>query len=155
MEFRGYRPEEFEFACSLREIKDEEAIEKYRERFLAVGQWRDHYLDYVIDVDGQAIGELQVRHCDKTMPHGAVEIGIGLAAQFQGKGYGTSAIIAITTALFQQGYHRLAGDTDRENLAMQRAFEKAGWSYEGTRYALFVEDGIPHDYLMYSRTKFH
>lgn len=154
VKFRGYRPEEFDFACSLRDLPDTEAIEKFRERFIAVGNWRDHYLDYVIDVDGQAIGELQVRHCDKTMPDGALEFGMGLAPQFQGKGYGTRAIIAITEMMFSQGYHRIAGDTDRNNVAMQQAFEKAGWRFEGTRYALFVEDGTPLDYLMYSRTIF-
>ncbi len=154
MEFRSYRPEEFEFACALRNLTDPEKIESYRERFAMVGQWRDHYLDYVIDVDGRAVGEVQVRHCDKTMPEGALEFGIELAPEYFGKGFGTEAIIAITEMMFAQGYHRIAGDTDRENVAMQRAFEKAGWRFEGTRYGLFFEDGKPHDYLMYSKTIF-
>ncbi len=154
MEFRSYREDEFDFACSLRFLTSVEEKETHRERFAAVGQWRDHYLDYVIDVDGQAIGEVQIRRCDKTMPPGVLAFGIELSPEFQGKGYGTQAINLITELMFSQGNHRISGDTDVSNIAMQKAFEKAGWVHEGTMYALFVEDGVPHDYLTYSQTSF-
>ena len=154
MEFRSYREEEFDFACSLRSLTSAEEKETHRDRFATVGQWRDHYLDYVIDVDGQAIGEVQIRRCDKTMPPGVLAFGIELSPEFQGKGYGTQAINLITELMFSQGNHRISGDTDVSNIAMQKAFEKAGWVHEGTMYALFVEDGVPHDYLTYSKTNF-
>lgn len=154
MEFRAYQENEFEFACALRGIVDEQKKLDHRERFSAVGQWRDHYLDYVIDVDGQAIGEVQIRHCDKTMPPGVLHFGLEIAPEFHGKGFGTEATTKITELMFSQGFHRISGDTDVENIAMQKVFQKAGWVHEGTIYALFVQDGVPHDYLTYSRTTF-
>lgn len=155
MEFRAYQESEFEFACGLRGLTDPAKIEEFRPRFEAVGQWRDHYLDYVIDIDGVPVGQVQLRHCDRTMPDGVLEFGIEIAPEYQGKGFGTQAILKITELMFEQGYHRIAGSTDRENIAMQRAFEKAGWKFEGVLEALFLEGAIPHDYLSYSRTKFH
>ena len=152
MLFRAYLKSEFDFACALRGLVQESERLEYRERFEAVGSWRDHYLDYVIDVDGQPIGQVQLRHCDKTMPSGVLEFGIELAPEFQGLGYGTRAIEEITKLMFSQGYHRIAGSTDRANIGMQRAFEKAGWIFEGVMHSLFVEDGVAHDYLSYSCT---
>jgi len=35
---------------------------------------------------------------------------------------------------------------------MRRAFEKAGWSFEGTMKNLFLEDGVGHDYLSFAKT---
>jgi RimJ/RimL family protein N-acetyltransferase len=154
MEFRAYRDDEFEFACSLRSITDEAKKLKHRERFEAVGEWRDHYLDYVIAVDGQAIGEVQIRRCEKTMPPGVLAFGIEISPEFQGKGYGTQATKLIAELMFAQGCHRISGDTDVSNIAMQQAFEKAGWVHEGTMYALFIEDGAPRDYLTFSKTNF-
>jgi RimJ/RimL family protein N-acetyltransferase len=154
MEFRAYRELEFDFACALRNITDEVEKRAHRERFGAVGSWRDHYLDYAIDVAGEVIGEIQVRHCDRTMPPGVLEVGLEIAPHHQGKGFGTQALTQVAELMFRQGHHRISGDTDVANIAMQRAFEKAGWRHEGTTYALFVEDGQPHDYLTYSHTKF-
>jgi RimJ/RimL family protein N-acetyltransferase len=37
---------------------------------------------------------------------------------------------------------------------MRRAFEKAGWKFEGILKALFVEDGVPHDYYSFAITRF-
>jgi RimJ/RimL family protein N-acetyltransferase len=37
---------------------------------------------------------------------------------------------------------------------MRRAFEKAGWKFEGILKALFVEDEVPHDYYSFAITRF-
>jgi hypothetical protein len=37
---------------------------------------------------------------------------------------------------------------------MRKAFEKAGWKFEGVLRALFIEDQVPQDYYSYSITKF-
>ena len=39
-------------------------------------------------------------------------------------------------------------------LQCAEAFEKAGWKFEGVLRALFIEDGVPHDYYSYAITKF-
>ena len=41
-----------------------------------------------------------------------------------------------------------------DNYAMRRAFENAGWKFEGVLRALFIEDGVPQNYYSYSITKF-
>ena len=154
MEFRSYQESEFEFACSLRGISSEQELAEYLPRFQAVGQWNDHYLDFVIDVDGTAIGEVQLRYCDKTMPDGVLEFGIEIAPKYQGLGHGTHATNKIAHLMFNQGFHRISGSTDVANIAMQRVFVKSGWTLEGTLHGLFLTDGVPCDYLSYSCTKF-
>jgi len=47
---------------------------------------------------------------------------------------------------------RLEGSTDAANVAMRRAFEKAGWSFEGTMKNLFLENSVGHDYLSFAKT---
>jgi RimJ/RimL family protein N-acetyltransferase len=72
----------------------------------------------------------------------------------RGKGIGTQALIAATKYSFDNGAHRIQGSTEENNHAMRRAFEKAGWRYEGVLKALFLENGIPQDYHSYAITKF-
>jgi RimJ/RimL family protein N-acetyltransferase len=35
---------------------------------------------------------------------------------------------------------------------MQKAFEKAGWEYEGRLKKLFMHDGVAEDYLSFAKT---
>jgi RimJ/RimL family protein N-acetyltransferase len=81
-------------------------------------------------------------------------MGIELAEEARGKGIGTQALIAGAEYAFANGAHRIEGSTDEQNIAMRRAFEKAGWNFEGVLKALFIEDGLPHDYYSYAITKF-
>jgi len=46
----------------------------------------------------------------------------------------------------------LEGSTSDENIAMQRAFEKAGWEFEGRLKKLFMQDGVAIDYLSFAKT---
>lgn len=152
---RAFRPDEFEIALRIKDISGEEAIEKYRARFELTGQWADHYLDCAIDIDGVAVGEAQARHCRFSMPPGTGEIGLSLLQEHQGKGIGTLALGALKERLFGENYHRLSGSTDVTNIAMQRAFEKAAWRFEGISRHLMPEgEDIPHDYRVYAITKF-
>lgn len=154
MEFRGYESSEFEFACNLRGLVSQEQKHEYRQRFDASGDWDGHYLDYVIDVQGIAIGEVQLRHCPKTMPPKVLEFGIEISPKFHSLGYGTQATISITELMFAQGFHRISGSTSTDNIAMRRVFEKSGWIHEGVLHALFLNNGRPVDYASYSKTKF-
>jgi RimJ/RimL family protein N-acetyltransferase len=152
---RPYRLEEFDRACEIREIGDDAARrERFFKRFKNLGQWDDHYLQLAIDLDGTLIGDFQLRKCDSTRPDGALEMGIELASEERGKGYGTLALVEGAKYAFAHGAHRIEGSTDQENAAMRRTFEKAGWKFEGVLRALFIEDGVPHDYYSYSVTKF-
>jgi RimJ/RimL family protein N-acetyltransferase len=152
---RPYRLEEFERACEIRKLDlDSERRERFYNRFKNLGQWDEHYLQLAIDLDGDLIGDFQLRKCDATRPDGALEMGIEIADEMQGRGFGTLALIEGARYAFAEGAHRIEGSTAEDNHAMRKAFEKAGWKFEGVLRALFIEDGAPQDYYSYSITKF-
>jgi RimJ/RimL family protein N-acetyltransferase len=151
---RPYRLEEFERACEIRKLEELERKERFFKRFHNLGQWDDHYLQLAIDLDGELVGDFQLRKCDLTRPDGALEMGIEIAEELHGKGLGTLALIEGARYAFAQGAHRIEGSTAENNYAMRRAFEKAGWKFEGVLRALFIEDGVPQDYYSYAITKF-
>lgn len=147
--------DEFDRACEIRNLgNDSERRERFFNRFQNLGRWDDHYLQLAIDLDGELIGDFQLRKCDFTRPDGALEMGIEIAEELRGKGFGTQALIAGAQYAFADGAHRIEGSTAEDNHGMRRAFEKAGWKFEGVLRALFIEDGIPQNYYSYSITKF-
>jgi RimJ/RimL family protein N-acetyltransferase len=81
-------------------------------------------------------------------------MGLEIAAESRGKGIGTQALVAGTEYAFANGAHRIQGSTEEGNTAMRKAFDKAGWKFEGVQKALFLEAGLPIDYYSYAITKF-
>jgi RimJ/RimL family protein N-acetyltransferase len=81
-------------------------------------------------------------------------MGIEITPELRGKGFGTRALELVAEYAFINGAHRVEGSTDESNMAMRRAFEKAGWKFEGILKSLFVEDEVPHDYYSFAITKF-
>ena len=154
LSLRTYRAEEFDRACSIRNLESETSRERFKKGFSASGSWGDHYLHLAIDLDGELVGDAQLRKCDATRPQGAWEMGLEFAPEHRGKGLGTAALGLIAEYAFDNGAHRVEGSTDAENMAMRRAFEKAGWNFEGILKALFIEDGKPCDYYSFAITKF-
>ena len=151
---RPYQQSEFDRACESREIDSVERRERFRLRFENIGDWYDHYFHLAIQNDGVLVGDFQFRHCEKSMPNGYWEMGIEIAKEERGKGIGSAVLILGAEYAFKNGCHRVQGSTEEGNLAMRKAFEKAGWKFEGVQKALFVEDGIPVDYFSYAITKF-
>ena len=154
LSLRAYQPEEFDRACEIRNLTNESSKERFHKGFSASGQWSDHYQHLAIDLDGQLIGDVQLRKCDFTRPQGAWDMGIEISPELQGKGLGTRALELVAEYAFSNGAHRVEGSTDESNLAMRRAFEKAGWKFEGVLKALFIEDDVAHDYYSFAITKF-
>jgi RimJ/RimL family protein N-acetyltransferase len=81
-------------------------------------------------------------------------IGIAILPGFRGKGYGTVAqrllieyLFATTTA------NRVEAGTDVENIAEQRALEKAGFIREGVRRGSQFRDGQWRDMVVYGRLR--
>ena len=147
---RKYTPSDFEKSVEIREIKGEESRERWRGRIERSGSWDDHYFHLAIDLDGELVGDLQVRHCQQAMPPGALELGLEIDPVKQGQGIGTQVLILAAEKFFADGAHRISGSTDVSNIGMIRAFEKAGWVREGTLRGLFNEGGVLHDYVSYS-----
>ena len=151
-EMRPYKAEEFERACQVRGLADPDSQQRFKDRFLASGDWVDHYIHFALISDGLLIGDIQLRHCDRTMPPGSGHIGLDIAADQRGKGAGTAALNLAWDWAVKNSFHRLEGSTSEENIAMQKAFKKAGWEFEGRLKKLFMQDGVAIDYLSFART---
>ena len=81
-------------------------------------------------------------------------IGLSLVASARGQGYGPEAIRLVVDHLFETTpATRIEGSTDIENVASQRALEKAGFTREGiARKAQFRAGGY-HDLVLFSRLR--
>ena len=78
-------------------------------------------------------------------------IGIGMAAQFRGRGYGTAAQRLLVRYLFAHTQvNRVEATTEITNLAEQRALEKAGFTREGIMRGTTFRQGRWHDQIIYS-----
>jgi RimJ/RimL family protein N-acetyltransferase len=140
LQLRPYREADFDRACSIRNLESEESRERFRKGLSSSGTWGEHYLHLAIDLDGELVGDVQLRKCDATRPQGAWEMGLDIAPELQGRGFGTTALSLVTEYAFSNGAHRVEGSTDESNVAMRKAFEKSGWKCEGVLKALLVED---------------
>ncbi len=149
---RPYLAEEFESACAIRELSEEDAIARFRISFNKSGEWNDHYLHLAIadSISNMLIGDIQLRHCKQMMPPGTAHMGIEIAANQRGKGLGAEALRLLPAWADKNGFHRIEGSTDEPNVAMRRAFEKAGWQFEGILRNLFMVDGVGHDYYSFA-----
>ncbi len=151
-QLRPYKEDEFERACQVRGLETSDAKARFKVRFDGTGKWIDHYLHFALVRDELLIGDIQLRHCDKTMPQGAGHIGIDISPEERGKGAGTAALNLAWEWAVANDFHRLEGSTSEENIAMQKAFKSAGWEYEGRLKKLFMQDGVAIDYLSFART---
>ena len=116
----------------------------------------DHGLLGIEDEQGRLtgyVGWFAVQH-GPTRAARALNVGIALLPDHRGRGVGTAAQAALAAYLFRTTLiERLEAGTDVENLAEQRALEKAGFQREGiARHAQF-RDGSWHDLVLYSRLR--
>lgn len=85
------------------------------------------------------------------MPHSSYwNIGIQLLPQARGRGIGTRAQELLVRYLFAHTPAvRIEADTDLENVAEQRALEKAGFTREGVLRSVVFRDGRWRDGVVY------
>ena len=80
----------------------------------------------------------------------AYQLGISLAPEARGKGYGSEALRLIARYLFEHtSVNRVEGSCDVENIASQRALTKAGFSYEGVARGSQFRAGKYHDLVLF------
>ena len=78
-------------------------------------------------------------------------IGIGLAPEFRGRGYGAVAQRLVVRYLFAHTQaNRIEATTEITNAAEQRALEKAGFTREGILRGTTFRQGQWHDQVIYS-----
>jgi RimJ/RimL family protein N-acetyltransferase len=81
----------------------------------------------------------------------AWNIGINLIPEARGRGYGSEAQQVLVARLFAtSGVNRIEAMTDVDNLAEQRALEKAGFVREGVLRSAQFRPGGWHDLVVYS-----
>jgi len=92
-----------------------------------------------------------------TVPHGpsaacrALNIGISLLPGHRGRGYGSAAQRALAEYLFATTLtERIEAETDVENIAEQRALERAGFTREGVLRHTQFRAGRWRDNVIYS-----
>jgi RimJ/RimL family protein N-acetyltransferase len=77
--------------------------------------------------------------------------GISLLPKARGKGYGSEAQRLLVRYLFAHTpVHRIQADTEVDNVAEQRALEKAGFTREGVIRGVVWRDGAWRDGVVYS-----
>ena len=107
----------------------------------------------VTDEAGALVGDVQYRQT----PTGSSVfswcwgLGIMLLPEWRGRGYGSAAQREVARYLFlSTTAERVEADTDIDNLAEQRALERAGFTREGIRRRSMFRDGEWHDTVGYA-----
>ena len=84
----------------------------------------------------------------------AVNLGITIHPEWRGRGLGAAAQRALADLLFATGdVNRVEASTDVENVAEQRALERAGFRREGIARGAQFRQGAWHDLVVYSRLR--
>ena len=102
-------------------------------------------------LDGTPIGDVSWR-TERWGPHpesACPAIGIALLPDHRGHGLGTEAQRLLVELLFRLGAHRVQSDTAADNIAEQRALERAGFGREGVVRDAEFRDGRRHDHVLY------
>ncbi|SEH33583.1 GNAT family N-acetyltransferase [Selenomonas sp. KH1T6] len=112
---------------------DRELIKAYQEMldgYLAhPGQGEWYAIWMVTRHDGVQVGDLSFKGLNED---GSVEIGYGIKAEFQGRGYAAEAVTAaVDWALKQAGVLRVEAETEPDNTASQRVLAKCGFVPNG------------------------
>ncbi len=106
--------------------------------------------------DGRAIGTVgwhRVRY-GPNAESDSWNIGIALIPDARGRGHGTEAQARVADYLFANTtVNRVEAQTDADNLAEQRALEKAGFRREGVARGSQFRAGAYHDLVTYSRLR--
>jgi RimJ/RimL family protein N-acetyltransferase len=122
-----------------------------RKSFAENGLLADNQGTLAVAVDGEAVGSVSWHRVGTGPISFTWNIGIALLADARGKGYGTAAQRALVEYLF--GYtqaQRVEAHTETENLAEQRALEKAGFTREGVVRGAAFRAGRWRDMVAYS-----
>lgn len=107
----------------------------------------------VVDGDGTAAGDVSWRteRWGPSVGSTCPSIGIALLPGHRGRGIGTDAQRLLVQFLFETfDVHRVQSDTAADNVAEQRALERAGFVREGVVRDAEHRDGRYHDHILYS-----
>ena len=102
----------------------------------------DDSVHLLICADGEAAGAIGFESEGEVAAADTVEIGLFLAEEFWGRGYGTEAARLITDfACMQRGHHRVEARVRAGNEASERIWETLGFRHEATHREAAFHDG--------------
>jgi aminoglycoside 6'-N-acetyltransferase len=109
-----------------------------------------------VEVDGVLVGRV-TWHAVEYGPGASnrvLRMGVALLRDEQGQGYGSEAQRLLADYLFATtSVHRIEAGTDADNVAEQRALEKAGFVRDGIMRQAQFRDGHWNDMAFYSRLR--
>ncbi len=124
--------------------------------FAETGFLSDAHGELIVSTQtGETAGDVSYRPI-RHGPSGsqAYQIGITLAPQYRGQGYGTEAQRLLAAYLFATyPIERVEAETDVTNRAEQQALERAGFTREGVLRRAQWRNGSWHDLLLYSKLR--
>jgi RimJ/RimL family protein N-acetyltransferase len=123
---------------------------RWRQRFTENGLLADDKSVLMVDLDGETLGFVSWFRVYTGNAVYCVEFGISLWPEARGKGLGTAAQVLLARYLFAHApINRIQAVTDSENLAEQRALEKAGFVREAVLKGRSFRDGAWRDEILY------
>ena len=107
----------------------------------------------VVDDNDRAIGDVSWHRVDHAPPPNgwAWNIGVWIHPESRSKGHGSAAQRALAAYLFAHtNIERIEAATELDNIAEQRALEKAGFTREAVMRRTTFRDGAYRDTVLYS-----
>lgn len=109
-----------------------------------------HGLPFVVEVDGQFAGQLNVSNITRGSLHSA-SLGYWIDERFAGQGGMTTAVALVTDHCFTAvGLHRVEVNIRPENAASRRVVDKLGFREEGVRRRFLHIAGDWRDHVTYA-----
>lgn len=133
----------------------------FPQSMIQVSEWVRHassmapeQADYrfaIVSDDGKTVGFAGIYQIDWKAGNGEVGIAIG-DADYQGKGYGTDALVTVTRFAFEEmGLRRLWTRVLASNERSQKLFEKCGYTREGLLREHHFRHGRMQDVVLFGR----
>jgi RimJ/RimL family protein N-acetyltransferase len=110
----------------------------------------------VVDEADGIVGEVSWHQASNGPPPNGLcwNIGIWIAPEHRGKGYGSEAQRLVAAYLFEHSYlERVEAGTEADNVAEQRALEKAGFTREGVLRRSCFRGSAWRDMVVYSKLR--
>ncbi|MET9834337.1 GNAT family protein [Streptomyces sp. NPDC006385] len=124
---------------------------RYRRKWAENGLLSEDGGTLMVVRGGEPLGFVTWRRRQTTPASFCWSMGIALLPQARGQGYGTEAHRLLARYLFAHTtVHRIEADTEVDNIAEQKALEKAGFSREGVMRGCGWRDGAWRDGVLYS-----
>jgi RimJ/RimL family protein N-acetyltransferase len=123
---------------------------RFRRRFAENGLLGEDGGLLMVEADGEPLGLVAWRKIVVSPSTHCWNMGAQLLPEGRGRGIGTRAQLQLVRHLFAHTpVMRIEADTEAENIAEQRALEKAGFTREGVRRGIVFRDGKWRDGVAY------